>query len=202
MLYTYKKSMSTSENSENIKTEVFVLFAKAKELYKERQENFTFLDNKEEILKFETDNGLKLLPELKEWLHVFNLSEKSQIFTSTPILYDAKQIQESFDIGKDIYREYGWVQKNWIPIASDGCGNLYILGQIKPEIKEIPVFFMDMISSAPEPDYVVASDLWHFLKFVFMKSIHEFSSPERMFFWPLENLEEALKIDKSLKNYL
>ena len=194
--------MPISKNSENIKKEVFALFDRAKELYGEKNENCTFSTYKEELLKFEKKNSVELLPELKEWLSVFNLSESSQIFTHTPILYGFKEMQESFNLGRDLYYRYGWIQKNWIPIASDGCGNMYILGKIKPDIAETPVFFVDMISSAPEPDYVVASNLWYFLKFVFMQSIYEFSSPEKIFFWPLEDLDEVLKIDKSLKNYL
>lgn len=174
--------MSTLSDSEKTKTEVFVLFDRAKELYGEKNKNCTLVDNLEEILKFEKKNSVELLPELKEWLSVFNLSQSSRIFNRTPILCGFQEMQESFNLGRDLYYQYGWIQKNWMSIASDGCENLYILGKIKPDITETPVFFVDMISTAPESDYVVASNLWYFLKFVFMQSIYEFSSPEEMFF--------------------
>lgn len=58
-----------------------------------------------------------------------------------------------------------WREQGWLPVAGDGCGNTYVLSTRGPLTGSIG--FID----SSEPDdmaYVVASDLWRFLRFLFM----------------------------------
>jgi hypothetical protein len=54
-----------------------------------------------------------------------------------------------------------WLGRRWLPIASDGCGDYFLL------IEHVPgrriVVFWDQRNNCDEYDYVYASSLWHFL---------------------------------------
>ncbi len=55
-----------------------------------------------------------------------------------------------------------WEAKEWIPIASDGCGNPFAIS-IKPIAGKFPVAFFDVVDFE-NPDYWVASSLERFLQ--------------------------------------
>jgi cell wall assembly regulator SMI1 len=82
---------------------------------------------------------------------------------------------------ESIYSLYPkWKEKNWIPVAGDGCGNYYVLTHGEYEIE--PVVFVDVIENADEPAFVVASNLWHFLNFLFRKDLRKSR-------WPFDRAE-------------
>jgi hypothetical protein len=61
-----------------------------------------------------------------------------------------------------------WKDKGWIPVAGDGCGNYYVLATRGSgvETAKRPIYFVDTSMDREKPAYVVASDLWHFLRFI------------------------------------
>lgn len=59
----------------------------------------------------------------------------------------------------------GFISRMWIPVASDGCANYYVLvGEMQ---EDRPVCFVDTLSSIENLQYVVASGYWHFLRFFY-----------------------------------
>lgn len=69
-----------------------------------------------------------------------------------------------------IYELYpNWKTKRWIPVAGDGCGNYYVLVYSEHELE--PIVFVDVMENPDEPAFIAASDLWHFLDFLFRSEI-------------------------------
>ena len=69
-----------------------------------------------------------------------------------------------------IYDLYpSWQEKHWVPIAGDGCGGYYVLQPGK--LATTPVVFVDANGDTDEPAFVVGSDLWRFLAFLFRKDL-------------------------------
>jgi hypothetical protein len=66
------------------------------------------------------------------------------------------------DIAESIVKHMeGWLERRWLPIASDGCGDYFLLIEHSPG-RRIVVFW-DQSNDYDEYDYVYASNLWHFL---------------------------------------
>ncbi|NEA26231.1 SMI1/KNR4 family protein [Actinomadura bangladeshensis] len=110
--------------------------------------------------------GGELPPQLTEWLQVCNgtTSGPGGIFgTGT----DREHINIEFHIG--LYPE--WRGLNWMPIGGDGCGNYYMMATSGRESTPRPVFFVDVMDNWSKPSYFVASDLFHFLEFLFEKEL-------------------------------
>jgi cell wall assembly regulator SMI1 len=125
--------------------------------------------------------------ELKEWLHSYNgpnigYGGTFGILPSDPFL----------DIESHYNYSATWKQKGWIPIAGDGCGDFYVLDTSYKLGSMHPVYFLDQ-QDFEHPDYVVASGLWSFLRFLLQKEMgHDF--------WPFEK-EEVLEQDPALAEY-
>jgi len=58
-----------------------------------------------------------------------------------------------------------WRQNGWVPVAGDGCGNYYVLMSNEKHGENSPVIFVDTLSESDSGAYVVASSLFHFLRF-------------------------------------
>lgn len=73
---------------------------------------------------------------------------------------------------ESIYELYpNWRANRWVPVAGDGCGNYYVL--ISGEYDLVPVVFVDVIENADKPAFVVASNLYQFLVFLFRRDLGE-----------------------------
>ncbi len=59
-----------------------------------------------------------------------------------------------------------WKEKGWIKVADDGCGDPYVLDTAITVGDTHPVYFIDHETYEGEADYVVASGLWIFLRFL------------------------------------
>ncbi len=96
-----------------------------------------------------------------------------------------------------------WKERDWTPIAGDGCGSNYLV--VKVETRDgllYPVVFADHEHSVIEENgenqlcnqisYIVASDLPHFLEAVFLNELHDREHPDRdddeylNFWWPFD----------------
>jgi len=56
-----------------------------------------------------------------------------------------------------------WLFSAWIPIASDGLGDYYMVATATSREPEDVVFFVDVHEDPDVPTYVVGSDVWRFL---------------------------------------
>ncbi len=108
--------------------------------------------------------------ELREWLE----------FTNGPRIgpggvFGIRPYDEWYDIEyyytPALYPE--WLTKGWIPIASDGCGDYYVIATHPDWGPGSPVLFLDKAKELLAPEYLVASDLWHFLRFYLAKELGE-----------------------------
>lgn len=88
-----------------------------------------------------------------------------------------------------------WKKKGWLPIANDGCGDLYILvASITISGTEThPIVFLDQ--SDDYPSYLVASGLWQFLLFFFEKEI--LIQREQSSYWPFDK-ERVISLDPKI----
>ncbi|GAA1553450.1 hypothetical protein GCM10009827_087710 [Dactylosporangium maewongense] len=65
----------------------------------------------------------------------------------------------------------GFIDRGWLPVAGDGCGNTYVLITHGP--LDGRVAFIETTTDPDRIDYLVASDLWHFLRFLLARETGE-----------------------------
>jgi hypothetical protein len=144
-----------------------------------------------EISEFEKVNQLKIPGELLSWLRVCNGA-----MVNPGCLYG---IGFPLDVNMSWYlNEYPvWRRRGWYPIASDGCGNLYMFDS-STEISSTstsPVFFLDQ-SDFSVPSCVVASGLLKFLFFLFQSELIAGEGGD--VYWPMTK-SAVLEIDPALE---
>jgi len=133
----------------------------------------------EEIKTFELAHKLILPAEVKSWFQRCN-----GISLNPGGLYRLFSKEDDVCSIDWYFKEYPeWKERSWIPIANDGCGNLYILTTaiVIPSARTHPVFFLDQ-ADFDKPDYVVASGLWKFLFFFLEHAILTQRSEDT--YWP------------------
>jgi cell wall assembly regulator SMI1 len=135
----------------------------------------------EEIDQFEHDYKFTLPVEVKAWLRRCNGAAVSP--GGLYSLYSDENDACSIDWHLKEFPD--WKQRGWIPIAGDGCSNLYILTTaiVIPSTKTHPVFFLDQ-ADFDKPDYVVASGLWKFLFFLLEDEI--LTERGKDTYWPFD----------------
>ena len=139
-----------------------------------------------EIAGFERRTGLVMPQPLRDWLKFTNAPR-----IGSGLLFGICAERKSRDIEVHYTIDYlNWQRKGWIPIADDGCGNQYVLATREEDGPGNPVFFVETTLDPSKPAYVVASDLWHFLRFYFLSE-----SGQRG--WPF-NKREVLAQDPNL----
>jgi cell wall assembly regulator SMI1 len=93
----------------------------------------------------------------------------------------------------DLYPE--WRPRRWVPLASDGCGNAYVLdcsdGNQSPEA----VYFVDCAFDSSQFAYVVASSLQRFLTFYLESDLGELQQS-----WPIDR-EYVLARDPEVASF-
>ncbi|RYG57892.1 SMI1/KNR4 family protein [bacterium] len=140
----------------------------------------------QQIAEFQQRVGVILPESLTEWLSVCNgpMVGPGGIFGVRPDL-------PFLDIENRWASLPAWCHRRHIPVASDGCGSNYLLGLASVDGLH-PVFFLDHEDEGvtEEPSFVVASNLWHFLRFLLSKELGEKG-------WPF-NEEMVLGADPQL----
>lgn len=115
-----------------------------------------------DVTAFERKHRLELPDELKGWLRHCDGAPVSPggiypLFSRSPDQASIDWYLESFP---------SWRDRGWIPIASDGCGDVFLLAtRIRAPGGTHPVFFLDQ-ADFENPAYLVASGLWRFLYFL------------------------------------
>ncbi|MEO7299408.1 MAG: SMI1/KNR4 family protein [Verrucomicrobiota bacterium] len=71
-----------------------------------------------------------------------------------------------------------WMGKGWLPVATDGCGDYYVLDtrEIIQTSSTHPIYFVDQIDY-DRGNYIVASGLWEFLRFLLEDEILSNENP-------------------------
>lgn len=113
--------------------------------------------NPEDIRDLERTLGGDVPRELVEWV---TLCDGAAVNPGG--LYSVREIISFYRVIQP-----AWLERGWIPVASDGCGDIHILDTrsvVQPRGTH-PVYFVDQCDFN-QPDYVVASGLWRFLKFL------------------------------------
>lgn len=112
----------------------------------------------EQIQQLRQYFGLPLPSQLVEWLTFCNgpCIAQGGVFGIRP---DRKFL----DIIAHVELNLPWLQKYWLPIAGDGCGNYYVLVLDPGNPESCPIFFIDHEVDYDELSSQAALDLWHFL---------------------------------------
>jgi len=145
------------------------------------------------IADFEKENGVLLSPQLREWFLFCNGGA-----LGPGALYGIGNASKFVDIESmwALYPE--WKARGWLPLASDGCGDYYILDLGCKIQVEHPVFFIDQADLEP-PSYIMASDVWQFFRGLFLSELER--DPETFdFYWPFDE-KKVLEDDPKLRDY-
>ncbi len=142
----------------------------------------------EQLNAFSQRTGIQLPSELSSWLSISNGP-----CVGRGGLFGVETRRESCDIYQILARHPSWMMKKWIPVASDGCGNYYIVptnGEFGPRY---PVVFIDSIASTESPAYIVASGLLKFIQFYLEDEL-------RLTEWPFER-DEVVRRDPDILKF-
>jgi cell wall assembly regulator SMI1 len=145
-----------------------------------------------DINAFELRTGLSVPPEMRDWLSMFNGP-----FVGRAGIFGIRPTDGRLDIETELERVPQWVEKGWIPLAEDGCGDYYVLDTRSTVNGTRPVYFLDHEISRTEPDYIVASGLWPFLRFFLIDD--EIDDVDEKY-WPFDR-ERVLAEDPTLARY-
>lgn len=145
------------------------------------------------INAFSARVGLPIPDELRAWLRLVNGS-----IVGPGGSCSLKQMEQEYRWHPE------WKTKGWIKVADDGCGDPYILDTSTTVGDTHPVYFIDHETYEGEADYVVASGLWVFLRFLLMddkESQDAFKRGiEQKRFWPFD-AGRVLAEDPALGSY-
>jgi hypothetical protein len=126
----------------------------------------------QEIDEFAGRANVDVPDQLRAWLN----------FTNAPCvgpggMMGINAARSSLDIEKVYLYRPSWRSKSWIPVAGDGLGNFF-LSVSDPISTRNPIAFFDHEVDGPEAfSYFVASDLWHFLRFLFQRELGDYGWP-------------------------
>jgi cell wall assembly regulator SMI1 len=115
----------------------------------------------EVIRAFTSRTGVTVPNDMRDWLQLTNGP-----CVGPGGLYGIQTAREELDIESMWKLRPRWKVKGWIPIASDGCGNDYVMATRGDFGPGCPVVFFDIIASRSWPAYSVASGLSPFLVFL------------------------------------
>jgi hypothetical protein len=115
----------------------------------------------QELFAFEKSMVLRLPVELKEWLRTCNGP-----CVGPGGIYGVSPAPDFLSIEAHLASVPDWKTRGWFPVAGDGCGNHYVLDSNSGSGDQHPIYFIDHELSLTEPQYIVASNLWQFLRFL------------------------------------
>jgi cell wall assembly regulator SMI1 len=110
---------------------------------------------------FEDRIGIRVPDDLREWLKISNGA-----FVGTVPVFGVHPPSYPLSMEKLFEIYPSWREKKWIPVASDGCGNYYVIPTQGEYGEGFPIVFVEAVTDYETPKYIVASDLSHFLIFL------------------------------------
>lgn len=141
-----------------------------------------------ELSDFEKRFALTLPDELKSWLRVCNgprVGAGGFFGIRTGDYGDGR----AFSIDECLEFHPDWIESRWIPVASDGCGNTYVLDG--RDRKRCPAFFVETCIDSKTPRYWVASSVLHLFEFLLLEELEEHR-------WPFQNPSWVLSKDQDI----
>jgi cell wall assembly regulator SMI1 len=133
----------------------------------------------EQLASLERQLGYPIPAELVRWLSLCNgyIAGQWGFYGTHP----GNNHKKHLDIGYLLVLYPVWQSNRWIPVASDGCGNDYVLDRSDDNRSPEAVFFVDCALDSSELAYVVASSLPRFLTFYLESDLGELEQP-----WPFD----------------
>lgn len=119
------------------------------------------------LAHFESARALQLPVELREWLRQMN---GPRIGPGGTFGVGTENRRSDIGFVMDLFPD--WQRASWIPVASDGAGNYYVLSR-----EDRGVYFVDVALDPDEACYAVASTLPRFLDFLFARELGDESWP-------------------------
>lgn len=138
----------------------------------------------EEIAQSERRLGIRFPQALKQWLAVCNgahttFGDLYGVPTST------KGGRGTIEAIATMWNDAGWLQRGWIPIANDGCGNFYVIAY-DHGTRDYAVAFIDTMENPQTLSYAVASSLLPFVAAFFLKDINLEIPASKQVIWPFD----------------
>lgn len=124
------------------------------------------------VAELERRLGQALPAALVEWLRVC----RGDVIGPGGV-FGARPDEPDLDIEHRLTYHPGFLERGWLPIAGDGCGNTYVLIAHGPLTGMVG--FVETVTDPDHIDYLVGSDLWHFLRFLLAKEVGERGWPFR-----------------------
>jgi cell wall assembly regulator SMI1 len=136
----------------------------------------------------EAVHGITFPPKLREWLLTSNGA-----CVGPGGLVGIGVVRDSQDLGA-IFENYPtWKDKGWIPVAGDGCGSYYVVATHGEYGAGEPVLFVDVHETPDQPAFIVASNVWQFLRFLLSKEVDESR-------WPFNEVE-VVECDPNITSF-
>jgi cell wall assembly regulator SMI1 len=110
---------------------------------------------------FEARTGISLPDDFRSWL---KLSNGPCIGPGG--LFGIRPARTALDIESRLANFPTWKTRKWLPVAGDGCGNYYVIPTQHEFGVGYPVVFIEPITTADAPQYIVASSIGRFLIFL------------------------------------
>jgi hypothetical protein len=149
--------------------------------------------NDSEMDAFTERTGVAIPEELRLWLRHCN----GAVIGSGGV-YGLVEMEQQYHSHPE------WVEKGWIAVANDGCGDPYVLDTHTLVEDTHPVYFIDHETYEGEADYVVASGLWPFLRFLLTREFDREKSRKNaqmyVSYWPFYE-PRVLAEDPALAHY-
>ena len=114
-----------------------------------------------DIGEFMQRTGVTLPSQFRQWLKIANGP-----YVDSRATFGIQTSTEYRDIEAIYHLLPVWKSKKWIPVASDGCGNYYVVPTDQEYGEGYPVVFVEVMQGSDKPAYIVASDVAHFLEFL------------------------------------
>lgn len=141
---------------------IIELFAKVRQIDDAQQTTTT----QAAVDGFVQRTRLSIPPQMQAWLKHCNGSR------CAPGGYFGIQTGDDFTDLERVYEYYPvWKEERWLPVASDGCGNYYLMSTASGSQPKNPIFFIDVHENPEVPTYLVASSLFHFLRFIMQNEL-------------------------------
>lgn len=141
-----------------------------------------------ELDAFTTRTGIHMPSSLRTWLAITNAPS-----IGAWDVFGIESRHEYLNIEHHYQRLPAWKQKKWIPVAGDGRARYYVLITWEEFGPGFPVVYVDANTSVDKPAFIVASDLWCFLRALLEKE----RSNTR---WPFDK-DELLAFDPEIARF-
>lgn len=136
-----------------------------------------------EISELSDELGIALPAELVAWLEVC----RGEAIGPGGV-FGVRPDRDDCDIASRLAGQPGWGRRGWPPVG-DGCGNSYVLLTTGPLTG-----FVGFVADPGGLAYVVASDLWRFLRFLFERELGE--TPPELLPWSSQRTKSLTRNPK------